>query len=145
VQASRNRGVFQRLLLLQKKKYAAVKVEDGFRSSTEMKGLNMKPGEYCSLSKAVLQYVLDQILSGEATGIVVERIPLPSATMCAAERSSLTSSSSTSGWAKTPRTTPTPKASRTYRTRHDVSVPLPRIIVGHDMTSPSHLAHRPGR
>jgi DNA polymerase alpha subunit A len=67
-------GVFQRLLLLQKKKYAAVKVEDGFRSSTEIKGLDMKRREYCALSKTVSQYVLDQILSGEVTEIVVERI-----------------------------------------------------------------------
>lgn len=67
-------GVFQRLLLLQKKKYAAVKVEDGFRTSTEVKGLDMKRREYCALSKTVSQYVLDRILSGEATEIVVERI-----------------------------------------------------------------------
>ena len=67
-------GVFQRLLLLQKKKYAAVKVEDGFRSSTEIKGLDMKRREYCSLSKTVSQYVLDQILSGDPTEVVVERI-----------------------------------------------------------------------
>jgi DNA polymerase alpha subunit A len=67
-------GVFQRLLLLQKKKYAAVKVEDGFRSSIEVKGLDMKRREYCSLSKTVSQYLLDQILSGEATEVVVERI-----------------------------------------------------------------------
>jgi DNA polymerase alpha subunit A len=67
-------GVFQRLLLLQKKKYAAVKVEDGFRTSTEVKGLDMKRREYCALSKTVSQYVLDQILSGEATEVVVERI-----------------------------------------------------------------------
>lgn len=67
-------GVFQRLLLLQKKKYAAIKVEDGFSTSTEIKGLDMKRREYCALSKTVSQYVLDQILSGEATEIVVERI-----------------------------------------------------------------------
>jgi DNA polymerase alpha subunit A len=66
-------SVFQRLLLLQKK-YATVKVEDGFRSSMEVKGLNMKCRKYCSLSKAVLQYVLDQILSGKATEIIVECI-----------------------------------------------------------------------
>ncbi|KAH9967412.1 DNA polymerase alpha catalytic subunit [Russula dissimulans] len=67
-------GVFQRLLLLQKKKYAAVKVEDGLRTSTEVKGLDMKRREYSAVSKTVSQYVLDQILSGEATEIVVERI-----------------------------------------------------------------------
>ncbi|VDC06072.1 unnamed protein product [Peniophora sp. CBMAI 1063] len=68
-------GVFQRLLLLQKKKYAAIKVEDGGRSTTtEVKGLDMKRREYCALSKAVSQFVLEQILSGEPTEIVVENI-----------------------------------------------------------------------
>ena len=84
-------GVFQRLLLLQKKKYAAIKVEDGTKRSTEVKGLDMKRREYCALSKQTSQYiiqfsafllaywqpyryVLDQILSGEATEDVVENI-----------------------------------------------------------------------
>ncbi|KAJ7708740.1 DNA polymerase alpha catalytic subunit [Mycena rosella] len=67
-------GIFQRLLLLQKKKYAAIKVEDGTRTSTEIKGLDMKRREYCSLSKNVSQYVLDQILSGDATEDVVQHI-----------------------------------------------------------------------
>ncbi|KAK7051399.1 DNA-directed DNA polymerase alpha catalytic subunit pol1 [Paramarasmius palmivorus] len=67
-------GVFQRLLLLQKKKYAAMKVEDGARTSVEVKGLDMKRREYCDLSKNVSQFVLNQILSGEATEIVVEQI-----------------------------------------------------------------------
>ncbi|KAG5643370.1 hypothetical protein DXG03_001018 [Asterophora parasitica] len=67
-------SVFQRLLLLQKKKYAAIKVEDGSQTSTEVKGLDMKRREYCALSKNVSQYVLDQILSGEATENVVENI-----------------------------------------------------------------------
>ncbi|KAF8966275.1 DNA polymerase alpha catalytic subunit [Flammula alnicola] len=67
-------GVFQRLLLLQKKKYAAIKVDDGTRTSTEIKGLDMKRREYCALSKQVSQYVLSQILSGEATENVVQNI-----------------------------------------------------------------------
>ena len=67
-------GIFQRLLLLQKKKYAAIKVEDGTRTSTEVKGLDMKRREYCALSKSVSQYVLEQILSGAATEDVVENI-----------------------------------------------------------------------
>ena len=49
-------AVFQRLLLLQKKKYAAIKVEDGTRTTTEIKGLDMKRREYCALSKQVSQY-----------------------------------------------------------------------------------------
>ncbi|KAJ7132213.1 hypothetical protein C8R44DRAFT_773372 [Mycena epipterygia] len=67
-------GIFQRLLLLQKKKYAAIKVEEGARTTTEVKGLDMKRREYCPLSKNVSQYVLDQILSGEATEDVVQNI-----------------------------------------------------------------------
>ncbi|KDQ50145.1 hypothetical protein JAAARDRAFT_74363 [Jaapia argillacea MUCL 33604] len=67
-------SVFKRLLLLQKKKYAAIKVEDGTRTSTEVKGLDMKRREFCALSKNVSQYVLEQILSGDATETVVERI-----------------------------------------------------------------------
>ncbi|PPQ85267.1 hypothetical protein CVT25_010040 [Psilocybe cyanescens] len=67
-------GVFQRLLLLQKKKYAALKVDDGTKTSHEIKGLDMKRREYCKLSKQVSQYVLEQILSGEATENVVENI-----------------------------------------------------------------------
>jgi DNA polymerase alpha subunit A len=57
-------GVFQRLLLLQKKKYAAIKVEDSTRSTVEVKGLDMKRREYCALSKNVSQYVLQLISYG---------------------------------------------------------------------------------
>ena len=49
-------GIFQRLLLLQKKKYAAVKVEDGQRTSLEIKGLDMKRREYSLLSKNASKY-----------------------------------------------------------------------------------------
>jgi DNA polymerase alpha subunit A len=48
-------SVFQRLLLLQKKKYAALKIEDASRTSTEIKGLDMKRREYCALSKTASQ------------------------------------------------------------------------------------------
>ncbi len=45
-------AVFQRMLLLQKKKYAALKVEDdGKTTSKEIKGLDMKRREYSILSK----------------------------------------------------------------------------------------------
>ncbi|KAI9573828.1 hypothetical protein HD554DRAFT_2052973 [Boletus coccyginus] len=67
-------GVFARLLLLQKKEYATIKVEDWSRTFTEVKGLDMKRREYCALSKNIFQYVLDQILSGEATEVIVENI-----------------------------------------------------------------------
>jgi DNA polymerase alpha subunit A len=48
-------SVFQRLLLLQKKKYAALKIEDASRTSIEIKGLDMKRREYCALSKTASQ------------------------------------------------------------------------------------------
>ncbi|KAJ7717680.1 DNA polymerase family B-domain-containing protein [Mycena metata] len=67
-------GIFQRLLLLQKKKYAALKVEEGQKTSTEVKGLDMKRREYCALSKNVSQYVLTQILSGDAQEDAVQNI-----------------------------------------------------------------------
>lgn len=48
-------AVFKRLLLLQKKKYAAVKVESGDKETVEVKGLDMKRREYCALSKSASQ------------------------------------------------------------------------------------------
>jgi DNA polymerase alpha subunit A len=48
-------SIFQRLLLLQKKKYAALKVLDGTKTSIEVKGLDMIRREYCALSKQVSQ------------------------------------------------------------------------------------------
>ncbi|KAF7983750.1 hypothetical protein HWV62_19727 [Athelia sp. TMB] len=67
-------GVFRRLLLLQKKKYAAIKVVNATTDTTEVKGLDMKRREYCQMSKNASQFVLEQILSGEATEDVVEHI-----------------------------------------------------------------------
>jgi DNA polymerase alpha subunit A len=83
-------GVFQRLLLLQKKKYAAIRIE-GDKPSMEIKGLDMKRREYCVLSKNASEYVpvlsptgiidrytdrevLKCILSGDETEVVIERI-----------------------------------------------------------------------
>jgi DNA polymerase alpha subunit A len=56
-------GVFKRLLLLKKKKYAALKIE-GFgtadeRQVTELKGLDMVRRDWCPLSKTVGNFVLD--------------------------------------------------------------------------------------
>jgi DNA polymerase alpha subunit A len=46
-------AVFQRILLLQKKKYAALKAEDNGETTMEIKGLDMKRREFCQLSKNV--------------------------------------------------------------------------------------------
>jgi DNA polymerase alpha subunit A len=50
-------SIFQRLLLLQKKKYAAMKVEDGGKTTMEIKGLDMKRREFSNLSKNASEYV----------------------------------------------------------------------------------------
>ena len=59
-------GVFKSLLLLKKKKYAALKVENfnapnesGFKIVKEAKGLDMVRRDWCALSKQVGNFVLD--------------------------------------------------------------------------------------
>ena len=68
-------GVFKSLLLLKKKKYAALKIEAAGtpeeRVVQEMKGLDMVRRDWCPLSKAVGNYVLGQILSGKQREEVV--------------------------------------------------------------------------
>ena len=44
-------AVFERILLLNKKKYAAVKIDEGGERSTEVKGLDMKRREFAKVSK----------------------------------------------------------------------------------------------
>lgn len=62
-------GVFKSLLLLKKKKYAALKVDDfngeGRIITKEVKGLDMVRRDWCHLSKRIGTKVLDEILSGK--------------------------------------------------------------------------------
>ncbi|KAJ9098951.1 hypothetical protein QFC19_006175 [Naganishia cerealis] len=67
-------NVFARVLLLQKKKYAAVKISEDGTAKTEIKGLDMVRREYCKLSKNVSNRVLEHILSGRPTEEVVNEI-----------------------------------------------------------------------
>lgn len=71
-------GVFKRMLLLKKKKYAAIKVEkapDGSEIEVaEAKGLDMVRRDWCPLAKQASQFSLDQILSGKAREEVVAAI-----------------------------------------------------------------------
>lgn len=83
-------AVFERILLLNKKKYAAVKIDELGEKATEVKGLDMKRREFSKISKdssrsvgsanysgeadMPLSAVLKEILSGEATEIVVSKI-----------------------------------------------------------------------
>ena len=70
-------GVFKSLLLLKKKKYAALNVVNwGSRDEQivkEVKGLDMVRRDWCQLSKSVGNKVLEEILSGkEREAIVLE-------------------------------------------------------------------------
>jgi len=59
---------------LQKKKYAAIKIESDSRTSTEVKGLDMKRREYCALSKEVSSKILNEILSGDDQELVLNKV-----------------------------------------------------------------------
>ena len=71
-------GVFKSMLLLKKKKYAALVVDerpDGTVGYTkELKGLDLVRRDWCRLSKTLGKFVLDRILSGESREAVVEAI-----------------------------------------------------------------------
>jgi len=70
-------GVYQSMLLLKKKKYAALSVEkvgDKLITKQEMKGLDMVRRDWCTLAKDAGIYVVGQILSGESRETVLERI-----------------------------------------------------------------------
>lgn len=73
-------GIFKTLLLLKKKKYAALKYEAPFGSESktakEYKGLDLVRRDWCELSRQVGIYILDIILSGkskdEVTNLILE-------------------------------------------------------------------------
>ncbi|KAG8530021.1 uncharacterized protein KY384_005503 [Bacidia gigantensis] len=70
-------NVFRRLLLHAKKKYAAInmlEVDGKYMDKLEVKGLDMKRREYCALSKEASSKLLNMILSGEESEVVVEQV-----------------------------------------------------------------------
>ena len=71
-------GVFRSMLLLKKKKYAAVTAEIGpdgtLTFGKETKGLDLVRRDWCIQSKDTGRYVLDQILSGDDRELVVKNI-----------------------------------------------------------------------
>lgn len=73
-------GIYKCMLLLKKKKYAALIVsgdpkEDGtIPTEREVKGLDLVRRDWCQLSKDVGNYVLDQILSSQGSETVVANI-----------------------------------------------------------------------
>ncbi|BFZ06575.1 hypothetical protein BsWGS_09614 [Bradybaena similaris] len=71
-------GVFKSMLLLKKKKYAALSISrlpDGtVTTNQELKGLDIVRRDWCDLAKEAGKFVIDQILSGESREAVVENI-----------------------------------------------------------------------
>ncbi|XP_020388539.2 DNA polymerase alpha catalytic subunit [Rhincodon typus] len=71
-------GVFKSLLLLKKKKYAALVVEptaDGrYVTKQELKGLDIVRRDWCGLAKEIGNYVISQILSDQPRDTIVENI-----------------------------------------------------------------------
>ncbi|KAJ1655135.1 DNA-directed DNA polymerase alpha catalytic subunit pol1 [Dispira simplex] len=82
-------GIFQRMLLLRKKKYAALTIKDidnnssrsqgsgttpRWRTEVETKGLDMVRRDWCELSHDVSNFVLTQILSGEDRDEIIAHI-----------------------------------------------------------------------
>ncbi|XP_078265270.1 DNA polymerase alpha catalytic subunit [Rhinoraja longicauda] len=71
-------GVFKSLLLLKKKKYAALVIEqtaDGRHvTKQELKGLDIVRRDWCDLAKETGNYVISQILSDQPRDTIVENI-----------------------------------------------------------------------
>ncbi|KAL8720631.1 MAG: hypothetical protein Q9225_002531 [Loekoesia sp. 1 TL-2023] len=70
-------NVFRRLLLHAKKKYAAInmlEVDGKYVDKLEVKGLDMKRREYCALSKEASSRLLNEILSGEDSEVVIRKV-----------------------------------------------------------------------
>ncbi|XP_017283871.1 DNA polymerase alpha catalytic subunit isoform X2 [Kryptolebias marmoratus] len=71
-------GVFKSLLLLKKKKYAALVVEQQgegrYSVKQELKGLDIVRRDWCDLAKECGNYVIGQILSDQSRDAIVENI-----------------------------------------------------------------------
>lgn len=71
-------GVFKSLLLLKKKKYAALVVEQHgegrYTLKQELKGLDIVRRDWCDLAKECGNYVIGQILSDQSRDVIVENI-----------------------------------------------------------------------
>jgi len=63
-------AVFERILLLNKKKYAAVKIDEAGEKTTEVKGLDMKRREFSKISKDTSRLVPAHMLAGPSLTFV---------------------------------------------------------------------------
>ena len=71
-------GIFKSMLLLKKKKYAAVVINEEADGSVtlekELKGLDLVRRDWCPLSKNTGKYVVDKILSGEPREDIIQAV-----------------------------------------------------------------------
>jgi len=71
-------GVYKSLLLLKKKKYAALSVQKlpngGYKTEQELKGLDIVRRDWCELAKLAGNYAVNQILSDQPRETIVEKI-----------------------------------------------------------------------
>ncbi|XP_056004368.1 DNA polymerase alpha catalytic subunit-like [Ostrea edulis] len=71
-------GVFKSMLLLKKKKYAALSISKGpdgkYTEHKELKGLDIVRRDWSDLAKEAGNYVVEQILSGDSRETIVENI-----------------------------------------------------------------------
>ncbi|CAK8686705.1 DNA polymerase alpha catalytic subunit-like [Clavelina lepadiformis] len=71
-------GVYKSLLLLKKKKYAALSVQrlpdGGYTTSQELKGLDIVRRDWCDLAKLAGNFAVNQILSDQSREDIVEKI-----------------------------------------------------------------------
>lgn len=70
-------GIFKCMLLLKKKKYAAIsliKKEGVLTEHKELKGLDIVRRDWCDLAKRAGNYILDQILSGKDYDSLIETV-----------------------------------------------------------------------
>ena len=72
-------GVYKCLLLLRKKKYAALtivnrKPDNSFNTISELKGLDIVRRDWCLLARQIGERVIGEILSGQACDVVLTNI-----------------------------------------------------------------------
>jgi len=71
-------GIFRSMLILEKKKYAAITISEGpgglFEFGKELKGLDLVRRDWCIQSRESGKYVVDQILSGEERDVIFQNI-----------------------------------------------------------------------
>lgn len=67
-------GIFRKMLLVQKKKYAALLYQDENHDKIETKGLDMVRRDWCGLTKISSLFIIDQFMKASSREVAVENI-----------------------------------------------------------------------